>query len=106
MLRREVLIGVGSLTAGASFPAPAIAQGNRHLTMVTDWPEAMPGLLPSARRLAQTIANATDGRIQIEVFASGALVRPFETFDAVQAGVADMYHSFAGYFEGKSRAFN
>jgi TRAP-type mannitol/chloroaromatic compound transport system substrate-binding protein len=106
MRRREVLVGAGSLATAASFPAPAIAQGIRRLTMVTDWPETMPGLLPSARRLAQTITNATGGRIQIEVFASGALVRPFETFDAVQAGVADMYHSFAGYFEGKSRAFN
>jgi TRAP-type mannitol/chloroaromatic compound transport system substrate-binding protein len=106
MKRREVLTGAGSLAACANFPAPAIAQGARRLTMVTDWPETMPGLLPSARRLAQTIGNATGGRIQIEVFASGALVRPFETFDAVQAGAADMYHSFAGYFEGKSRAFN
>ena len=26
-------------------------------------------------------------------------MRPFETFDAVGAGVADMYHSFEGYFE-------
>jgi TRAP-type mannitol/chloroaromatic compound transport system substrate-binding protein len=33
-------------------------------------------------------------------------VRAFETFDAVSAGVADMYHSFEGYFEKKSSAFH
>ena len=33
-------------------------------------------------------------------------MRPFETFDAVGAGVADMYHSFEGYFEQKSRALH
>ena len=49
MRRRDVLAGAGSLAAGAtaSFPAPAIAQGIRQLTMVTDWPESMPGLLPT-----------------------------------------------------------
>ena len=108
MRRRDVLAGAGSLAAGAaaSFPAPAIAQGIRQLTMVTDWPEAMPGLLPSSRRMAQTIGEATRGRIKIEVFPANALVRAFETFDAVSAGVADMYHSYDGYFEKKSLALN
>jgi TRAP-type mannitol/chloroaromatic compound transport system substrate-binding protein len=106
MRRRDLLVGAG-LNAGAalSFPAPAIAQGIRHLTMVTDWPDG-PGIMPSARRLAQTIERATDGRIRIEVSASGAVVRPFETFDAVQSGVADMFHSHIGYFEKKSPAFH
>jgi TRAP-type mannitol/chloroaromatic compound transport system substrate-binding protein len=108
MRRRDILAGAGSLAAGVTvgLPAPAIAQGSRQLTMVTDWPETMPGLLASARRLAQTIGEASGGRIKIEVFPSGALVKPFETFDAVEAGVADMYESFAGYFDKKSPAFH
>jgi len=106
--RRDVLTGAGLLaTAGAtlSFPTPAIAQRIRQLTMVTDWPETLPGLHTSALRLSQTIDMATGGRVKITVFPAGALVRPFETFDAVAAGVADMYHSFEAYFENKSRAF-
>jgi TRAP-type mannitol/chloroaromatic compound transport system substrate-binding protein len=74
--------------------------------MVTDWPEESPGLHANAVRLAQTIGAATGGRIKIEVFPAGALVRPFETFDAVGAGVADMYHSTEYHFEKKSPAFN
>ncbi len=107
MRRRDILAGAGSLATGAtlSFPAPAIAQGVRQLKMVTDWPEDMPGFHPSAVRFAQTIGAATGGRIKIEVFPAGALVRPFETFDAVGAGVADMYHTYEGYFEKKSPAF-
>jgi TRAP-type mannitol/chloroaromatic compound transport system substrate-binding protein len=106
MRRRDILAGAGSLATGAtlSFPAPAIAQGIRQLKMVTDWPENTPGLHANAVRLAQTIGVATSGRIKIEVFPAGALVRPFETFDAVGAGVADMYHSYEGYFEKKSPA--
>ena len=109
MRRRDILTGAGSLATGAaaaSFPRPAIAQGIRQLKMVTDWPADMPGLQASAVRFAQTIGDATGGRIRIEVFPAGALVRAFETFDAVGAGVADMYHSFEGYFEKRARALH
>jgi TRAP-type mannitol/chloroaromatic compound transport system substrate-binding protein len=106
MRRRDILTGAGSVAAAAmALPAPAIAQGIRQLTMVTDWPDG-PGILASARRLAQRIADASQGRIRIEVSASGAVVRPFQTFDAVQAGIADMFHSHIGYFEKKSWAFH
>jgi TRAP-type mannitol/chloroaromatic compound transport system substrate-binding protein len=74
--------------------------------MATDWPESLPGFYASAVRLAQTIGAATGGRIRIEVFPAGTLVRPFETFDAVSAGVADMYHSAENYWDKKSPAFN
>jgi TRAP-type mannitol/chloroaromatic compound transport system substrate-binding protein len=108
MRRRDILAGAGSLAAGGSlgFPAPAAAQATRRLKMVTDWPEGTPGLQASAIRFAQTIGVATGGRISIDVYPSGALVRPFETFDAVAAGVADIYHSDEYYFEKKSPAFN
>jgi TRAP-type mannitol/chloroaromatic compound transport system substrate-binding protein len=108
MRRRDVLAGAGLSIAGASmsFAAPAIAQRIRRLKMVTEWPEDTPGLHASALRLAQMIGIATDGRIQIEVFPAGALVRPFETSDAVAAGVADMYYASEYYWEKKAPAFN
>ena len=108
MRRRDILASAGSLVAGAtvSMPAPAIAQGVRQLTMVTDWPERLPGLQASAVRFAHTVDAASDGRIKIKVFPAGALVRPFETFDAVSAGVADMYQTYEGYFEAKTQALH
>jgi TRAP-type mannitol/chloroaromatic compound transport system substrate-binding protein len=108
MRRRDILAGAGSLATGAafSFPAPAIAQGLRQLKMVTAWPAGSPGLQSSAERLAQRISTASDGRINIRVFPAGAFVGPFETFDAVGTGVADMYHATDYYWEKKSPAFN
>src|SRR5262245_57746916 len=106
MRRRDVLAGVGSLAASASFPAPAITQGIRQLKLVTDWPADMPGLQTSAVRMARTIEQASGGRIKVEVFPAGTFVRAFETFEAVGAGVADMYHSFEGYFASKSPALH
>ncbi len=107
MRRRDVLAAAAGLAAtpGLSFPAPAVAQDTRQLTMVTDYPDG-PGMLPSAKRLAQTIEAASGGRIRIEVSPAGAVVRPLETFDAVQAGLVDMFHSHIGYFEKKSPALH
>jgi TRAP-type mannitol/chloroaromatic compound transport system substrate-binding protein len=108
MKRRVVLSAAGAVAAGAALglPAPAIAQSIRQLKMVTDWPGGSPGLQSSAVRLAERIGAASGGRIRIEVFPAGALVRPFETFDAVGSGLADMYHSAEYYWEKKSAAFN
>src|SRR5262249_35000239 len=106
MRRRDILGGAGVVTAAvtASFPTPAIAQSRRQLRMVTDWPADMPGLQTSAVRFAKSIAQASAGRINVEVFPAGELVRALETFDAVSAGVADMYHSYEGYFFDKAPA--
>jgi TRAP-type mannitol/chloroaromatic compound transport system substrate-binding protein len=106
MRRRDLVTGAGlTMWATLAFPTPAITQGIRHLKMVTDYPDG-PGMLASARRLAQAITDGSDGRIEIEVTPAGAIVRPLETFDAVQAGVVDMFHSHIGYFEQKSPAFH
>lgn len=85
--------------------APAVAQGIRELTLVTDWPEG-PGPLQSARRFASAVLRASDGRIRINASAGGAVVKPLQTFDAVEVGLADMFHSHIGYFEKKSPAFH
>jgi TRAP-type mannitol/chloroaromatic compound transport system substrate-binding protein len=107
MRRRDVLTGAGVVASSAavSFPAPAIAQGMLKLKMVTDWPGQSVGFQSSAERLAQAIHAASDGRIAIEVFPANTLVKALETFDAVSAGVADMYHSAEYYWVERSPAF-
>ncbi len=105
--RREVLLGATATVATAgSLPAPAIAQGIKELKMVTSWPENLPGMQTSADRLARSITIMSDGRIKVTVYPAGSLVRAYEVFDAVGAGVADMYHTGEGVFEDKSPALN
>jgi TRAP-type mannitol/chloroaromatic compound transport system substrate-binding protein len=104
--RRDVLLGAGGLMAGAGLPAPAIAQGVKELKMVTSWTKETLGLQTSAERLARSIAALTDGRLKVTVYPDGSLVKAFEVFDAVGAGVADMYHSADYYFGAKSPALN
>jgi TRAP-type mannitol/chloroaromatic compound transport system substrate-binding protein len=105
---RRKFLGRSALAAGiaATFPAPAIAQGARELKLVTSWPKGLPGLGTSAERVAQSITAASGKRIQVRVFGAGELVSAFEAFDAVSAGVADMYHSAEYYWEAKSPGFS
>jgi TRAP-type mannitol/chloroaromatic compound transport system substrate-binding protein len=103
--RRTVLLGATAAFGAADFPAPAIAKGIKNLKMVTNWPRNSPGLQTSAERLARSIATISDRRLEVTVYPAGSLVRAFETFDAVAAGAADMYHSSYYYFAaGKSPA--
>ena len=89
----------------ASLPAPAIAQGIKEFKMVTDWPpRTCPGCRPAPSDLARSITAMSDGHLKVTVYPAGSLVRAFETFDAVSAGVADMYHTDEAYFEAKSPA--
>ena len=96
--RRQMLLGATANAAASRLPAPAIAQGIRELKMVTDWPENSPGLQTSAERLARSVTAMSEGRLKVTVYPADSLVRAFETFDAVAAGAADMYHSSDYYF--------
>ena len=113
MKRRKFVTSAatGGLVAGAaatagSFPAPAIAQGTRQLKMVTTWPKNFPGLGTGAENLAKRITAMSDGALDVKVFAAGELVPPFESFDAVSSGNAEMSHSVSYYWQGKTPAFN
>jgi TRAP-type mannitol/chloroaromatic compound transport system substrate-binding protein len=107
VVRRKLLVGgVATAVTAAAFPTPAISQGMRAFTMVTSWPKGLPGLQASAERIAQAITTVTGKRLQVQVFAAGEMVKPFEVFDAVSAGVADMYHAAEYYWEKQSPAFS
>ncbi len=106
-LRGAAVTGVaGAAAAASTFPTPAIAQGTRELKMVTTWPKRFPGLGTAAEDLAARVEAMSEGKLKIKVFAAGELVPPFESFDAVSSGTADMSHSAAYYWQGKSKAFN
>ena len=105
--RRAMLLGMTpTVTVAANLPRPALAQGVRQLTMVTAWPENFIPYQISAERLARSIAAMSDGRLKVMVYPANRLVGAFETFDAVSAGVADLYHSTDNYFGAKIPALN
>jgi TRAP-type mannitol/chloroaromatic compound transport system substrate-binding protein len=109
MKRRKFLQGAaagGVAAAAATVSAPAISQGIKQLKMVTTWPKNFPGLGTGAENLARRINTMSGGKLEVKVFAAGELVPPFQSFDAVSAGNADMAHSASYYWPGRSPAFN
>lgn len=69
--------------------------------MVTSWPLNFPGFGTAARFLADSIERNSGGRLRVSVFAAGELVPPFEVFDAVSRGTAELGHSSPIYWKGK-----
>jgi TRAP-type mannitol/chloroaromatic compound transport system substrate-binding protein len=69
--------------------------------MVTTWPRDFPGLGTGAAYLAELIGELSNGRLKVKVYGGNELVPPFEVFDAVQRGTAEMGHGAAYYWKGK-----
>jgi len=72
--------------------------------MVTAWPRDFPGLGIGANRLAESINKMSNGRLTVKVFGGNELVPPFEVFDAVSNGTAEMGHAASYYWKGKAPA--
>jgi TRAP-type mannitol/chloroaromatic compound transport system substrate-binding protein len=94
------------VTAAAGvLAAPAVARaGTLKWKMVTSWPKRLPGPGMSAERVAERIGTLSGGRIDITVYAAGEVVPAFGVLDAVGNGVADIGHTAAFYWQGKTPA--
>ena len=85
--------------------APAVAtEEKREWRMVTTWPKDFPGLGTGANQLAKYITEMSNGRLKVSVYGGGEIVPPFESFDAVSKGTAEMGHGAAYYWKGKTPA--
>jgi len=106
MKRRHLLASAGAAATLAACskraPEPAVAVHNWKL--VTSWQGQFPVLAAAAERLAEQIGIASAGRLRVQVFAGNELVAPFEVFDAVASGKAEMGHSAAYFWRSKSPA--
>ncbi len=105
MKRREFIkkTGAGAVAVGTlAGSAPAIhAQKTIEIAMVTTWPRDFPGLGTGAQRFAERLSDMTDGRMQVNYFAGGERVKPFDSFDEVASGNSQLYHAADYYWKGK-----
>ena len=98
--RRKFLstAGVGGAIAGA----PAIVRAQQAITWRCQsmW-SAAELTYKCFEDFCEHVKAASNGRLVIQPFAAGAVTGPFETLDAVTAGVLQAHSSWPGYWTGK-----
>ena len=81
--------GAGGLAATA-VASPAIAQSMPEVKwrLTASWPKSLDTLYGNPEYLSKRIAELTDNKFQIQVFAAGEIVPGLQVLDAVQAGTS------------------
>jgi TRAP-type mannitol/chloroaromatic compound transport system substrate-binding protein len=107
MQRREFLKTAGVGLATSAVAAPAIAQSMPELRwrLTASWPKSLDTLYGGCEYFAKRIAEITDNRFQIQVFAAGEIVPGLQVLDAVQNGTVEMGNTALYYYWGKDPAF-
>jgi TRAP-type mannitol/chloroaromatic compound transport system substrate-binding protein len=108
MKRRDFIKVTGIGVAGAAtLAAPAIAQSMPEIKwrMAASWPKSLDTLYGGAEVLAKAVAEATDNKFQVQLFAAGEIVPGLQVLDAVQNGTVEMGHTASYYYFGKDPTF-
>ena len=97
--RRQFLTAVGAGAAAAAIAKPAIAQSMPEIKwrLTASWPKSLDTLYGGCEYFAKRIAEITDNRFQIQVFAAGEIVPGLQVLDAVQNGTVECGHTAAYY---------
>jgi TRAP-type mannitol/chloroaromatic compound transport system substrate-binding protein len=107
MKRRDFIKATGIGVAGAAVAAPAIAQSSPEIKwrMTCSWPKSLDTLYGGVEVMAKAVADATDNKFQIQVFAAGEIVPGLQVLDAVQNATVEIGHTASYYYFGKDPTF-
>jgi len=108
MKRRSFLKKAGlGLAASSAVISPAIAQQMPEVRwrLQASYPKSLDTLFGGTEFIAKRVAELTDGKFQIRVFAAGEIVGALQVLDAVGAGTVEMGHTAPYYYFGKDPAF-
>jgi TRAP-type mannitol/chloroaromatic compound transport system substrate-binding protein len=107
MQRRSFLKKAGLGVAAGAMAAPSIvrAQPNIQWRLASSFPKSLDTLYGAAEILSRRVAEGTEGKFQIRVFAAGEIVPGLQVLDAVQNGTVQCGHTAPYYYIGKDPAF-
>jgi TRAP-type mannitol/chloroaromatic compound transport system substrate-binding protein len=107
MKRREFLESAGVGVAGLVVAKPALSQTMPDLKwrLTSSFPKTLDTLYGASEVFAKAVAEASDNKFQIQVFAAGEIVPGLAAADAVQNGTVEMCHTASYYYFGKDPTF-
>ena len=99
----SILLGLAAAYLMLATPGPALSQAPKPLVLKGQSSHPAAANLHLAFKLwAETVEKMSGGRLKIETLPGGAIVPPFEVFDATSRGVLDVGMAPFGYILGKS----
>ncbi len=104
--RRKFLTGAAAAAGAASLGFPAIVKSQQAIRWKAQSMWSSAELTYKVfEEFCTRVGKLTNGRLEIQPFAAGAVVGVFETLDAVQAGALQAQSTAPVYFTGKDPGF-
>ena len=107
-MKRRDFLKVSAVGAAASAVAsPAIAQSSPEIKwrMTSSFPKSLDTIYGGSMEFAKYVAEMTDNKFQIQVFAAGEIVPGLQALDATSNGTVEMCHTVSYYYVGKDPTF-
>src|SRR6202045_3882015 len=107
MKRRDLLQAAGLAAASTALARPAIAQSMPQIKwrLTSSYPKSLDTIYGASEAFSKAVAEATDNKFQIQVFAAGEIVPGLSAADAAQTGTVEMCHTASYYYFGKDPTF-
>lgn len=103
---RRAALGAAALGLAAPLAAPALAQSSPTIRwrLTSSFPKQLDTIFGTNETLAKFLAEATDGRFQLQSFGPGEIVPGFQALDAVQNGTVECAQTALYFYTGKEPA--
>jgi len=93
--------------AATAVASPAIAQSMPEIKwrLTSSFPKSLDTIYGGAEQVAKYVAEMTDNKFQIQVFAAGEVVPGLQALDATSNNTVEMCHTVSYYYVGKDPTF-
>jgi TRAP-type mannitol/chloroaromatic compound transport system substrate-binding protein len=97
--------GLGVAASGVAMPAIAQSAPTINWRLQSSYPTSLDTIYGACKVLSQAVAEATDNKFKIQVFAAGEIMPPLSIVDGVQNGTVEMGHTGSYFYIGKDPSF-
>lgn len=107
MKRRSFIKAAAVAAPVMALAKPAIAQSSPNINwrLTSAFPKTLDALFGTGELFCKYVREASDGKFNIQPFASGEIVSTFQALDAVKAGTVELAHTCGYYYIGKDPTF-